>query len=283
MTHFPIALLLFSTACDFVSFTFKKLPFARGLRLVSFYGLAVAALASLGAVVSGIALTKGDLWGRGDLGWHHRIVWPAFGLLMGLAVWRLVVRDAMSRTGLCLYLILMVVASGFVAAAGYFGGRNTPQRGRCTVMIPLEIKGAMAAVITSAFILVATFTAGGIYRNHSGRETELGNKPLAAEDLAVKGRSFFLRSCAQCHGRDADGGEEAPSLLKLQISGAHMTLVIQSGIKGETPSFSKKYNAQDTVVHNRSLARGSRLRPGIREVNYVETAHSLATIDSPLA
>ena|SRR5258706_913079 len=77
MTHFPIALLLFSTACDFVSFTFKKLPFARGLRLVSFYGL---------------------------------------------AVWRLVVRDAMSRTGLCLYLILMLAASGFIAAAGYFGG-----------------------------------------------------------------------------------------------------------------------------------------------------------------
>jgi uncharacterized membrane protein len=43
MTHFPIALLLFSTACDFVSVTFKK--FARGLRLVSFYGLAVAARA----------------------------------------------------------------------------------------------------------------------------------------------------------------------------------------------------------------------------------------------
>ena len=36
MTHFRIALLLFSTACDFVSVTFKKLPFARGLRLVSF-------------------------------------------------------------------------------------------------------------------------------------------------------------------------------------------------------------------------------------------------------
>jgi hypothetical protein len=82
----------------------------------------VCVASSLGAVVSGIALTKGDLWGRGDLGWHHRFVWPAFGLLMVLAVWRLVVRDAMSRTGLCLYLILMLVASGFVAAAGYFGG-----------------------------------------------------------------------------------------------------------------------------------------------------------------
>src|ERR1700757_5250738 len=94
MTHFPIALLLFSTACDFVSVAFKKLQFARGLRLVSFYGLAAAALASLVAVVSGIALTKGDMWGRGDFGWHHRFVWPAFGLLVALAVWRLVVRDA---------------------------------------------------------------------------------------------------------------------------------------------------------------------------------------------
>ena len=58
MTHFPIALLLFSTACDFVSVTFGRLSFARELRVVSLYGLAAAALASLGAVVSGIALTK---------------------------------------------------------------------------------------------------------------------------------------------------------------------------------------------------------------------------------
>jgi hypothetical protein len=64
MSHFPIALLLFSTGCDFASVMFEKLPFARGLRVVSYYGLAVAALASLGAVVSGIALTKGDLSGR---------------------------------------------------------------------------------------------------------------------------------------------------------------------------------------------------------------------------
>ena len=48
--------------------------------------------------------------------------------------------------------------------------------------------------------------------------------------------------------RDADGGEDAPSLLKLQISGAHMALVIQSGIKGEMPSFAKKYNEQDVTA-----------------------------------
>ena len=122
MTHFPIALLLFSTACDFVSVTFRKLSFARELRVVSFYGVAAAALASLGAIVSGIALTKGDLWGRGYFAWHHRFVWPAFGLLVALAMWRLVVRDAMSRAGLILYLVLMLLASGLVAAAGYFGG-----------------------------------------------------------------------------------------------------------------------------------------------------------------
>jgi hypothetical protein len=46
----------------------------------------------------------------------------AFGLIVALAVWRLVVRKTMSRSGLCVYLLLMLVASGFVAAAGYFGG-----------------------------------------------------------------------------------------------------------------------------------------------------------------
>ena len=122
MTHFPIALLMFSTVCDFASVILHKLSFARELRRVSLYGVAVSAVASVGAVVSGIALTKGNMWGRGDLGWHHRFIWPAFGLLVALAVWRLMVKDPMSRAGLWLYLILMFMASGFMAAAGYFGG-----------------------------------------------------------------------------------------------------------------------------------------------------------------
>ena len=43
-------------------------------------------------------------------------------------------------------------------------------------------------------------------------------------------------------------GEDAPSLRKLQISGAHMALVIRSGIKDEMPSFAKKYNEQDVTA-----------------------------------
>src|ERR1700688_1590565 len=116
------------------------------------------------------------------------------------------------------------------------------------IMTSLEIKSAVGAVTTAVFILVVTFTAGGIYRDHIERETEPGNKPLNAATLAAKGRTFFFQSCAHCHGQDADGGEDAPSLLKLQISGAHMALVIQSGIKDEMPSFAKKYNEQDTVA-----------------------------------
>jgi uncharacterized membrane protein len=122
MTHFPIALLLFSAACDFCSILLSKFTFAGELRKISLYGLAFSAVASIGAVVSGIALTKGNMWGHGDLGWHHRFIWPAFGLLVALAIWRLIVRDQMSRTGLYLYLFLMFLTSGLVAAAGYFGG-----------------------------------------------------------------------------------------------------------------------------------------------------------------
>jgi uncharacterized membrane protein len=58
ITHFPIALLLFSTACDFVSITLKKLPFARELRSISLYALAIAALAALGGVISALLLAK---------------------------------------------------------------------------------------------------------------------------------------------------------------------------------------------------------------------------------
>jgi uncharacterized membrane protein len=121
MTHFPIALLLFSTVCDLGSILLGE-RLSGELRRVSFYGLLVAALSSVGAVISGIALTKGDMWGRGDLLRHHQFIWPAFGLLIALAFWRLVVKERISRPGLCLYLVLMFLASGLMAAAGYFGG-----------------------------------------------------------------------------------------------------------------------------------------------------------------
>jgi cytochrome c553 len=79
------------------------------------------------------------------------------------------------------------------------------------------------------------------------RQLDLWNEP-GSWSVVKKGRTFFLQSCSSCHGSDAEGGEDAPSLQKLQISGAHMALLIQSGLKDEMPSFSKKYNEQDTAA-----------------------------------
>jgi mono/diheme cytochrome c family protein len=108
----------------------------------------------------------------------------------------------------------------------------------------LEIKAAKAALLTSVLTLTVTFVGGGIYWQHAGRLEEA--KPQAgSEAIVAQGRTFFVKSCAHCHGKDADGGEDAPSLQKITISAAHMTLVIENGIKGDMPSFAKKYSAAD--------------------------------------
>jgi hypothetical protein len=44
-----------------------------------------------------------------------------------------------------------------------------------------EIKDATAAVLTSVFALVATFTAGTIYRHNSSRQLDLWNAPGSAK------------------------------------------------------------------------------------------------------
>ncbi|MBV9490753.1 MAG: c-type cytochrome [Verrucomicrobia bacterium] len=110
-----------------------------------------------------------------------------------------------------------------------------------------EIKAAAAAIAVAALLLATSFTGAAIYRERL-RLNRAGGIPPAAVAATVKGRGFFFQSCAHCHGQDADGGEDAPSLRKLQISGAHMTLVIRSGIKGEMPSFANKYNEEDTAA-----------------------------------
>ena len=113
------------------------------------------------------------------------------------------------------------------------------------MLSPIEIKGAAAAVTVAALLLTGTFTGAGIYRAYRRTGKDDGT-PVASQGVAGRGRRLFFRSCAHCHGQDADGGEDAPSLRKLQISGAHMALVIRSGIEGEMPSFAKTYTVEET-------------------------------------
>lgn len=56
-----------------------------------------------------------------------------------------------------------------------------------------------------------------------------------------QGRQYFAMSCAHCHADDATG-DEGPNLHKLKITDAHIHLVVTNGIKGEMPTFAKKYD-----------------------------------------
>jgi uncharacterized membrane protein len=93
-----------------------------GLRAAGFCSLILGALGSLGAVLSGLVISHGQLWGRGNLARHHTYLWPAFGLLMALAVWRLVVGNHASSRGLRIYLAVSMVTAALMSAAGYWGG-----------------------------------------------------------------------------------------------------------------------------------------------------------------
>jgi len=121
-THFPIALLLVSVMFDHAAFWWRGETRRREFRAVGFYTLLIAAAAAPAAVLSGLALSRGVLLGKGMLALHHYFLWPAFGLLIGLAVWRLVVREHASRRALGVYLALATLTVVAMMTAGYWGG-----------------------------------------------------------------------------------------------------------------------------------------------------------------
>jgi uncharacterized membrane protein len=121
-THFPIASLMVSVVFDYAGFWWRSESGRREFRALGFYSLLIAAAASPFAVLSGIALSKGKLMGGGDLLLHHLFIWPAFSLLVGLAVWRLVMRERASRRAAKCYLILVTMAAAAMMGAGYWGG-----------------------------------------------------------------------------------------------------------------------------------------------------------------
>ena len=124
-THFPIALVMTSALFDLVGLLAPDnadKSRRSGFRAAGFYTLILGALGSLGAVLSGLVISHGQLWGRGNLARHHTFLWPAFGLLMALAVWRLVVGNHASTRGLRIYLAVSTVTAALMGAAGYWGG-----------------------------------------------------------------------------------------------------------------------------------------------------------------
>jgi uncharacterized membrane protein len=122
MTHFTVALSFASVLFDAAAFVFPGSNRSRGLHLAGFYTLEIGALGSFGAVFTGLIMTNWSLLGHGALGAHHAFVWPAFALLIELALWRLFVRESASRRAFGLYLVLAVVLLGLMGGAGATGG-----------------------------------------------------------------------------------------------------------------------------------------------------------------
>ena len=124
-THFPIALVIATVAFDLAGVIIPdSADRARraGFRAAGYYTLLLAALGSIGAVFSGLMISRGQLWGRGNLAHHHTFLWPAFGMVVALACWRLVVGSRASHAAFKIYLASSILTGGLMAAAGYWGG-----------------------------------------------------------------------------------------------------------------------------------------------------------------
>jgi mono/diheme cytochrome c family protein len=108
-----------------------------------------------------------------------------------------------------------------------------------------ELKAAIVALIATGVILGVTFAGSAAFHQNSKQQKEVASTPKSSPGSVAQGRAIFFKSCAHCHGDDADGGEDGPSLHKLTISQSHIRTLVTYGIKDEMPSFSKKYNDPD--------------------------------------
>ena|SRR5678815_38313 len=121
-THFPIALMIISALCDGVSFFSNDAGLRRSYRFTGTLTIVIGALGSYAAVLTGLVMTKGQIWGHATLLHHHQFIWPAFALMTGLATWRSVSSTEPSRKAAAIYLVLLILSAGLVSGAGYWGG-----------------------------------------------------------------------------------------------------------------------------------------------------------------
>lgn len=111
----------------------------------------------------------------------------------------------------------------------------------------IESKSLGIASLVSMAILGTTLGLSAEFQKHDPAQLLLKfapaiKQPRSAEldALIDQGHGFYIQSCAHCHADDASG-DEGPDLHRLKISDGRISHVIKNGIKGEMPSFSKKY------------------------------------------
>ena len=116
----------------------------------------------------------------------------------------------------------------------------------------IELKGLLLGLAAALGLLGVTFGLSPLFQPNkaadANREQQANAVSVASRDVlqgdAKRGYGLFDRSCAPCHGDDARG-DEGPSLYNLAKSDARITAIIKGGVKGEMPSFAKKFNDAD--------------------------------------
>lgn len=113
--------------------------------------------------------------------------------------------------------------------------------------LSLEIKALGWALLAAALSLGGAWLAAISIKAMPGSSEAVtlsagaSSKIAASPELVGQGHQFYDMSCTHCHGDDATG-DEGPNLHNLSISDARITTTIKKGVKGEMPSFSKKYD-----------------------------------------
>ena len=116
----------------------------------------------------------------------------------------------------------------------------------------IEVKGMLLGLVAALGLLGVTFGLSPLFQPNKaadGNQAQQANAVSVASTAvlqgdAKRGYSLFDKSCAPCHGDDARG-DEGPSLHNLAKSDARITTIIKGGIKGEMPSFAKKFGDAD--------------------------------------
>src|ERR1700730_163812 len=122
LTHFPIALIFVATLFDILSFFRDRSSKRRDFSAIGYWLVILAGIGAVGAVFSGLALSKWQVVGTGLVRLHHLFVWPSFVLILALVAWRVAARNEFSRRALASYLIASCCACALIGAAGFVGG-----------------------------------------------------------------------------------------------------------------------------------------------------------------
>jgi uncharacterized membrane protein len=121
-THFPIALVFAGALFDMLSLLPNRIAGKYEFGVLGYWLIILGALGSFGAVLSGLALSKWTVGGKGLVLWHHLFVWPAFTLIVGLGTWRFLVGAKPPQYAFVVYLVTLLVSCGLIGVAGFFGG-----------------------------------------------------------------------------------------------------------------------------------------------------------------